>query len=66
MIRAAGSSSRITFVKQENVYGESYEDVPRRVPALARMHEILGVRAETSLEDGLRPTIEWFRVGDGR
>ena len=66
MIRAAGSSSRITFVKQENVYGESYEDVPRRVPALARMHEILGVRAETSLEDGLRPTIEWFRVGNGR
>jgi UDP-glucose 4-epimerase len=66
MIRAAGSSSRVTFVKQENVYGESYEDVPRRVPALARMHEILGVRAETSLEDGLRPTIEWFRVGNGR
>jgi UDP-glucose 4-epimerase len=66
MIRAAGSSSRITFVKQENVYGESYEDVPRRVPALARMHEILGVRAETSLEEGLRPTIEWFRVGNGR
>lgn len=66
MIRAAGSSSRITFVKQENVYGESYEDVPRRVPALARMHEILGVRAETSLEDGLRPTIEWFRAGNGR
>jgi UDP-glucose 4-epimerase len=66
MIRAAGSSSPITFVKQEAVYGDSYEDVPRRVPTLHRMHEILGVRAETSLEEGLRRTIEWFRVGNGR
>jgi UDP-glucose 4-epimerase len=66
MIRAAGSSSPITFVKQEAVYGDSYEDVPRRVPTLQRMYEILGVRAETSLEEGLRRTIEWFRVGNGR
>jgi UDP-glucose 4-epimerase len=66
MIRAAGSSSRVTFVKQEAVYGNSYEDVPRRVPVLTRMHEILGVRADTSLEEGLQPTIAWFRTGDGR
>ena len=66
MIRAAGSSSPIIFVKQEAVYGDSYEDVPRRVPALLRMHEILGVRAETSLEEGLRRTIGWFRAGNGR
>ena len=53
-------------MKQEAVYGDSYEDDPRRVPTLQRMHEILGVRAETSLEEGLRRTIEWFRVGNGR
>jgi dTDP-D-glucose 4,6-dehydratase len=29
------------------------------------MHEILGVRAETSLEKGLRQTIEWFQAGNG-
>ena len=66
MIRAAGSSSPIIFVKQEAVYGDRYEDVPRRVPALLLMHEILGVRAETSLEEGLRRTIGWFRAGNGR
>jgi UDP-glucose 4-epimerase len=66
MIRVAGSPSRIVFVKQESVYGESYEDVPRRIPSLARMHELLGVRAETGLEDGLRRTIDWFRAGNGR
>ncbi len=62
MIRVAGSPSRIVFVPQATVYGTSYEDVPRRVPSLARMHEVLGVRAETGLEKGLERTIAWFRM----
>jgi nucleoside-diphosphate-sugar epimerase len=65
MIRIAGSPSRVVFVPQADVYGTSYEDVPRRVPLLRQMHEILGVRAETPLEKGLRQTIEWFRAGNG-
>ncbi len=66
MIRIAGSPSRVRFVPQSAIYGESYEDVPRRVPDLTRMHEVLGVRAETALEKGLSETIEWFRAGNGR
>jgi len=61
MIRVSGSSSSVVLVPQESVYGRSYEDVPRRVPRLDRMHGVLGVRAETSLEKGLHATIEWFR-----
>jgi nucleoside-diphosphate-sugar epimerase len=33
---------------------------------LRQMHGVLGVRAETSLEKGLRDTIEWFRAGNSR
>ncbi len=66
MIRVAGSPSEIRFVTPEAIYGDSYEDVPRRVPSLRRMHDILGVRAETSLREGLRRTIAWFRAGNGR
>ena len=66
MIRLADSPSPIVFVDQQAVYGDRYEDVPRRVPSLHRMYEILGVRAETPLEDGLRRTIDWFRAGNGR
>jgi UDP-glucose 4-epimerase len=62
MIRVAESPSRIVFVPQASVYGTSYEDVPRRVPSLARMHELLGVRAETGLDKGLEQTIAWFRT----
>lgn len=66
MIRIAGSPSKIVFVPQEAVYGESYEDVPRRVPCVKRTQEILGVEAETPLEKGLRQTIDWFKAGNGR
>jgi UDP-glucose 4-epimerase len=65
MIRIANSPSRISFVSQESVYGESYEDVPRRVPCIRQTHEVLGVRADTPLEKGLRQTIEWFRARNG-
>jgi UDP-glucose 4-epimerase len=61
MIEAARSSSRIRFVTQQSVYGNSYEDVQRRVPDNRRMKEILGVVPEISLREGLRRTVEWFR-----
>ena len=66
MIRIAGSPSKVVFVPQEAVYGESYEDVPRRAPCVRRTQEILGVEAETPLEKGLRQTIDWFKAGNGR
>jgi len=61
MIEAARSSSRIRFVTQQSVYGNSYEDVQRRVPDNRRMKEILGVVPEISLREGLRHIVEWFR-----
>jgi UDP-glucose 4-epimerase len=61
MVRLSGSSSPIALVGQETVYDRGYEDIPRRVPSVRRMRELLGVRADTPLEDGLSRTIEWFK-----
>ena len=61
MIRISGSSSPIQFVSQENVYGKSYEDIPRRVPDIQRMRTILGEEPRIGLEEGLRRTIAWYR-----
>jgi len=61
MIKVSGAKSRVTFVTEESIYGESYEDIQRRVPKVEKMNRILGVRAETSLEEGLRQTWEWFK-----
>ena len=61
MIAIGGGSSTLRFVAQQAVYGESYEDVPRRVPDVTRMVQLLGVHATTSLDEGLAETIGWFR-----
>jgi len=61
MIAISGSKSTIRYVRQEEVYGESYEDIPRRIPNVDKMRRVLGVSAETSLDDGLQKTIEYFR-----
>ena len=61
MIKVSGSSSRVTLVPKEAVYDRGYEDIPRRVPSVTRMHALLGVTAEVPLEEGLARTIEWFK-----
>jgi len=61
LIRIAGSKSTIRFVPQAEIYGTSYEDIPRRIPNIERMRQILGVSADVPLDEGLRKTIEYFR-----
>ncbi len=61
MVRLSGSASPVIFVPEESVYDRGYEDIPRRVPAVRRMHEVLGTRAAITLASGLERTIEWFK-----
>jgi len=63
MIRLSGSRSTVKFVTQESVYGPSYEDIPRRVPDVRLMTEILDLVARVPLEEGLKRTLEWYRNG---
>lgn len=62
MIALAGSRSTIKLVPQEDVYGTSYEDVPRRVPDITKAQRLLKFTATTPLDEGLRRTIEWFKT----
>lgn len=61
IIKISASPSSVTFVPSQAVYGRSYEDIPRRVPDIGRMRDILGVTPKVSLDEGLRRTIEYFR-----
>ncbi len=62
LVRAlAGSDSAIVNVPVEDVFGERFEETRRRVPDVRRAADVLGFRAATPLEDGLRATIDWFR-----
>jgi UDP-glucose 4-epimerase len=66
MLELFGTSrSKLKFVSQEEVYGNSYEDIPRRVPDNTKMRTLLGCTPQISLRDGLARTIEWFRSEHG-
>jgi UDP-glucose 4-epimerase len=61
MIKLYGSNkSGLKLVSQEQIYGPSYEDIPRRVPDTTKMRTLLGVAPKVSLEQGLKLTIDWF------
>jgi len=64
MIGISESLSKIRYVVEESVYGTSYEDIPRRVPDVRKMNKVLGVRADVSLEAGLKKTIDWMRKNE--
>jgi UDP-glucose 4-epimerase len=55
------TKSKIKFVTQEEVYGNSYEDIPRRVPDNTRMRTLLGVTPKVNLRDGVKISMDWFR-----
>jgi dTDP-glucose 4,6-dehydratase len=58
IVGLACSSSQVTFTPQP------FDDDPkRRCPDITRAREILGWAPQTSLEDGLSRTIDYFRAG---
>ncbi|MGH7841856.1 MAG: NAD-dependent epimerase/dehydratase family protein [Candidatus Binataceae bacterium] len=54
--------SQIKFVSQAEVYGASYEDIPRRVPDNTKMRTLLGVEPRVALREGTRLAMDWFRA----
>ncbi|BCB88532.1 NAD-dependent epimerase/dehydratase family protein [Phytohabitans suffuscus] len=44
------------------VFGAAYEDIPRRVPDVAKARRLLGWRCRTPLREGVERTIRWARA----
>jgi len=59
--RVFKTKSEITFVQQKEIYGESYEDIPRRIPCIDKARRLLGFNPSTTLEEGLEKTLPWFK-----
>lgn len=59
-LSAEPTDSGIKFIPYDEIsVGRKYQDVMRRVPDTTKAEKILGVKAKTSLEEGLRLTFEW-------
>ena len=52
-----GSQSAIEFVRYEEIYGRSFEDMRRRVPDLAKIRRVVGYRPQITLDMLLDMTI---------
>ncbi|MDF1666549.1 MAG: GDP-mannose 4,6-dehydratase, partial [Planctomycetota bacterium] len=46
----AGSKSQIELIPYSEAYGEGFEDMRRRIPALGKLKGLIGWRPETSIE----------------
>ncbi len=57
----AGSDSEIVAIPYEQAYGEGFEDMPRRVPDLAKVGGLIGYRPTRTLDQILQSVIEFFR-----
>jgi len=53
------SDSEIVFVPYDEAYEEGFEDMPRRVPDIAKVHELVGFRPEMTLDGILHSVMEY-------
>ena len=61
MKKVGGFPNELVFKPHQEVFGKSYEDIPRRIPEVSRIRRTIGWQATTSLEDGLKKTIDYYR-----
>jgi UDP-glucose 4-epimerase len=63
-----GSKSPGVFVPYEKAYEEGFEDMPRRVPDLAKIRQLIGYKPTVDLPEILDAIIEYYRprVREGR
>jgi UDP-glucose 4-epimerase len=56
------STSEIVFVPYDDAYEEGFEDMPRRVPDITKINQLVGFKAEMTL-DGILETVISFHRG---
>jgi len=61
VIELTGSNSVIKYVPYEDVYGEGFEDMKRRVPDISKIRNLIGWEPQIGLDELLRQVIEYER-----
>ena len=57
----SGSKSTIKFIPYDQAYESGFEDMPRRVPALAKVERLIGYKPVHQLDAILTQVIDYFR-----
>jgi UDP-glucose 4-epimerase len=56
-----GSQSPIQYVPYDEAYEAGFEDMPRRVPDISRIHALIGYEPRLELNDIIKTVIEHIR-----
>jgi UDP-glucose 4-epimerase len=59
-----GSASTIVFVPYDKAYEAGFEDMPRRVPDLTKIHDLVGYEPKVQLNEIIANVIGYFRSLD--
>lgn len=65
MKKVGGFKSGIKFVKHKEVFGKHYEDIPRRIPDTSKVRKYIDWKPKVSIEEGLKRTIDYYRLKRG-
>jgi UDP-glucose 4-epimerase len=58
-----GSRSEIVFQPYRDAYGDDFEDMPRRIPDITKINQLVDFRPTRSLNEILESVIAHFRAG---
>jgi UDP-glucose 4-epimerase len=61
VIRIAASASRIEYLPYEQAYEEGFEDMPRRVPDISKIHALIGFQPSMTLDGIIQSVVESLR-----
>jgi len=56
-----GSQSLIQYIPYDEAYEAGFEDMPRRVPDISKLRELIGYEPKLCLDDIIRKVIDYFR-----
>jgi UDP-glucose 4-epimerase len=57
-----GAEPEVVPLDTGRKFGESYQDLPRRIPDTSKANSVLGWHHRTKLREGLQQTIDWARA----
>ena len=60
--RVAGSASPIHYIPYDQAYEAGFEDMPRRVPDIARIRDLVGYEPKVALDEIIRRVVEHMRA----
>lgn len=62
IIEITGSKSKIIYIPYDEAYEEGFEDMPRRVPDITKIANLIGFKPTIGLHDIIRDVVDYLKV----